>query len=111
MTRKLIPAKRIVHCREIPVGHVQPTQDDHHDSAGNDEGETSEDAAQESSFQVADVDCQLQGFGAWQHVTKAHDMNEAFIREPTPTLYHVVVHHRDLSDGAADVDEAEHQEV
>jgi hypothetical protein len=44
-------------------------------------------------------------------MTESHDLDEPILGQPSSLFDHVIEHHRDLRDGAADVNETEKEKV
>src|ERR1051325_5745618 len=97
--------------RQLAISHIKPTQENHYRRSRNDEGQSRQNASQESALQIANIDRQLERFGSRQHVTESHDLYKAIFRKPFPFLDHVIEHHRDLRHWSADVYKAKKEEV
>src|SRR5262249_15699735 len=103
--------ERIINLRQAPVLNIEPTEKDHDRRARHNKREAGENGAEHFSLKIADVNRELQRFGAGQHVAEGHDLHESIPRKPATLLDHVIEHHRDLRDRAAHVDEAENQKI
>src|SRR5262249_15882495 len=103
--------KRVINFRQLSKSHVEPTQQNHHCSARQDEGESGKYSAPHSALEVTDVDRKLQCLRSRQHVTEGHNLHEAILCQPSTLLDHVIEHHGDLRDWTTDVHEAEEQKI
>jgi hypothetical protein len=90
---------------------VRRREDRHHDRAGQDERDARDDPAERSPGEVAHVDRELQRLRPGQDVADAHDPDEPLAIDPPPPLDDALEQHRDLRGRAADVHEAEPEEV
>src|SRR4029077_2137473 len=109
--RRLEHIQSVCYLRKLAITNIQPAQNDHHDCARYNEGDTSQHTAPEFAFQVTDVDRQLQRLRTGKHMTKSHDLDESIFGKPTALFHHVMEQHRDLRPRPADVDEAEKQKI
>src|SRR4029453_19563922 len=87
--------------------HVQPTENDHHDCARQNESKTSQNAAPKLPFQISDIDRKLKRLRARKHMAESHDLDEPVFGQPMALFHHMIEHHRDLRHRPADIAETE----
>jgi len=105
--RRLHAVEDGVDQREVGVVHVEDTQGQHHECAGQDEEEACGEASLHAVHQPADVGCQLLRFGAGQEHAVVQRVEESRIADPLPLINQKLVHQRDLSRRAAEIYAAE----
>src|SRR6266581_2315353 len=109
--RRLEDQQHVLNLRQVTIRYVEVAQPDHTQRPGHDEGHACKRPTDISTFEVTNIDGQLQRLRPRKQMAECHDFREAVFGEPTLLLDHVIEHHRNLRDRTSYVDEAQEQKV